>query len=227
LTAVADSGDVSAADSSGEAEVSPARLGAAEVMRRLGHAIVGHDVDDAAFLRMTTTMEALVADVKASPRRQRPTLNMSRDLFVVPPPQGGTRGSHFTDCIVSGRANPMGVAAEILRDGDDAVLRSTLGDAFEGAPGRAHGGMVAALFDEVMGFVLSITCTPAFTGRLTVTYRAPVPIGVPLEFRARLSGQDGRKLLMTGEARHGDSVVAEAEALFVAVDPERFASGHG
>jgi acyl-CoA thioesterase FadM len=83
------------------------------------------------------------------------------------------------------------------------------------------------LFDEVMGFVLSITCTPAFTGRLTVTYRAPVPIGVPLEFRARLSGQDGRKLLMTGEARHGDSVVAEAEALFVAVDPERFASGHG
>ena len=88
----------------------------------------------------------------------------------------------------------MGVAAETLRDGDDAVVRSTLGDAFEGAPGRAHGGMVAALFDEAMGFVLSIACTPAFTGRLTVTYRAPVPIGVPLEFRARLTGRDGRKL---------------------------------
>jgi len=224
LTAVADPGDVTAADSD-EAQVSPARLGAAAAMRRLGHAIVGHDVDEAALLRLTTTVEALVAEVEASPRRQRPTLNMSRDLFVVPPPQGGVRGSHFTDCIVSGRANPMGVAAEIRRDGDDAVLLSTLGDAFEGAPGRAHGGMVAALFDEVMGFVLSITCTPAFTGRLTVTYRAPVPIGLPLEFRARLSGRDGRKLLMAGEARHGDTVVAEAEALFVAVDPEKFASG--
>jgi hypothetical protein len=50
--------------------------------------------------------------------------------------------------------------------------------------------MVAALFDEAMGFVLSINCTPAFTGRLTVTYRAPVPIGVPLEFRARLTSRD-------------------------------------
>jgi acyl-CoA thioesterase FadM len=87
--------------------------------------------------------------------------------------------------------------------------------------------MVAALFDEVMGFVLSITCTPAFTGRLTVTYRAPVPIGVPLEFRARLSGREGRKLLMAGEARHGDLLLAEAEALFVAVDPEHFAAGQG
>jgi acyl-coenzyme A thioesterase PaaI-like protein len=121
----------------------------------------------------------------------------------------------------------MGVAAQILRDGDDAVLRARSGEAFEGAPGRAHGGMVAALFDEVMGFVLSITCTPAFTGRLTVTYRAPVPLGVPLEFRARLTRRDGRKLLMAGEARRGDTVLAEAEALFVAVDPVRFAAGQG
>jgi len=30
---------------------------------------------------------------------------------------------------------------------------------------------------------------------------------------------------MAGEARAGDAILAEAEALFVAVDPERFASG--
>jgi acyl-coenzyme A thioesterase PaaI-like protein len=207
--------------------VSPGRLRAAAGLRRLGHAIVGHDVDDDTFLQVTTAVEALLAQVDASPRRQRPTVNMNRDLFVVPPPEGGVRGSHFTDCIVTGPANPMGVAAQIRREGDDAVLRCTLGDAFEGAPGRAHGGVVAALFDEVMGFVLSITCTPAFTGRLTVTYRAPVPIGVPLEFRARLTGRDGRKLLMAGEGRQGDTLLAQAEALFVAVDPERFASGPG
>jgi acyl-coenzyme A thioesterase PaaI-like protein len=231
LTAVDDQSDVeatgAAAGRGADTQVSPARLDAAAAMRRLGHAIVGHDVDDDDFHHLTTTVEALLARVEASPRRERPTLNMNRDLFVVPPPQGGVRGSHFTDCIVTGPANPMGVAAQIRRDGDDAVLRSTLGDAFEGAPGRAHGGMVAALFDEVMGFVLSITCTPGFTGRLTVTYRAPVPIGVPLEFRARLTDRDGRKLLMAGEARQGETVLAQAEALFVAVDPERFAAGGG
>jgi acyl-coenzyme A thioesterase PaaI-like protein len=211
----------------GDGQVSEARLGMAAAMRRLGHAVVGHEVDEDAFDRMTTTVEGLLAQVEASPPRRRPVLNMGSDLFVVPPPQGGVRGSHFTDCIVTGPANPMGVAAHTRRDGDDAVVRCTLGDAFEGAPGRAHGGMVAALFDEAFGFVLSITCTPAFTGRLTVTYRAPVPIGLPLEFRARLTGRDGRKLLMAGEARQGDTLLAEAEALFVAVDPERFASGPG
>jgi acyl-coenzyme A thioesterase PaaI-like protein len=107
------------------------------------------------------------------------------------------------------------------------VLHATLGDAFEGAPGRAHGGIVAALFDEAMGFVLSIACTPAFTGRLSVTYRAPVPLGVPLEFRARLTRRDGRKLLMAGEARHGDTLLAQADSLFVAVDSKRFAAGQG
>jgi acyl-coenzyme A thioesterase PaaI-like protein len=207
--------------------VSPRRLDAADAMRRLGHAIVGHEVDEESFAHLTNTVEQLLAQVEATPLRQRQTLDMNRDLFVVPPPQGRARGSHFSDCIVTGPANPMGMAAQVLRDGDDAVLRSTLGAAFEGAPGRTHGGVVAALFDEVMGFVLSITCIPAFTGRLTVTYRAPVPLGVSLEFRARLTGREGRKLLMAGEARQGETVLAQAEALFVAVDPERFAAGRG
>jgi acyl-coenzyme A thioesterase PaaI-like protein len=217
--------DKETADGAG-AQVSR-RLDAADAMRRLGHAIVGHDVDEESFAHLTNTVEQLLAQVEATPLRQRRTLDMDRDLFVVPPPQGRARGSHFNDCIVTGPNNPMGMAAQVLRDGDDAVLQSTLGEAFEGAPGRAHGGVVAALFDEVMGFVLSITCIPAFTGRLTVTYRAPVPLGVPLEFRARLTGREGRKLLIAGEARQGVTVLAEAEALFVAVDPERFAAGRG
>jgi acyl-coenzyme A thioesterase PaaI-like protein len=226
LTAIDDAGDIAAADSD-DTDPSAARLDAAAAMRQLGHAIVGHGVDDDTFRRITATVEELLAQVRATPRRQPQTLDMNGGLFAVPPPQGGARGSHFPDCIVTGPANPMGVAASTRRDGDDAVVLATLGEAFEGAPGRAHGGIVAALFDEAMGFVLSIACTPAFTGRLTVTYRAPVPLGVALEFRARLTSRDGRKLLMAGEARHGETILAEAEALFVAVDPQRFAAGRG
>jgi acyl-coenzyme A thioesterase PaaI-like protein len=191
----------------------------------LGHAVVAHEISDDLFATMTSTFEDFLGQVEATPPRQVPPLDMSRDLFAVAPPQGRAGGSYFPDCIMTGPANPMGVAAETLRDGDDAVVRATLGPAFEGAPGRSHGGVVAALFDEVMGFVLSIACTPAFTGRLSVTYRAPVPLGVPLEFRARLTRRDGRKLLIGGDARHHDVVLAQAEALFIAVDPDRFAAG--
>jgi acyl-coenzyme A thioesterase PaaI-like protein len=226
LTAI-DDPDATTAVNAADAEPSSARLDAAAAMRQLGHAIVGHDVDDDTFHHLTAAVQELLAQVARTPPRPAPKLDMNGGLFAVPPPQGGARGSHFPDCIVTGPANPMGVAARTRRDGDEAVVLATLGEAFEGAPGRAHGGIVAALFDEAMGFVLSIACTPAFTGRLTVTYRAPVPLGVPLEFRARMTGRDGRKLLMAGTARHGDTLLAEAEALFVAVDPERFAAGEG
>ena len=76
-----------------------------------------------------------------------------------------------------------------------------------------------------MGVVLSIIGTFAYTGRLTVTYRAPTSLQVPLEFRARLVERQGRKLHISAEGRHGDTVVAEAKALFIAVDQQHFASG--
>jgi acyl-coenzyme A thioesterase PaaI-like protein len=154
----------------------------------------------------------------------RNTLSMKRSLFSEQPADGGNR-THFPDCIVTGPANPMGIAADIHRQGDEAVLRTTLGQAFEGAPGRAHGGVVAALFDEVLGFVLSIVRTPAYTGKLVVSYRAPTPLGVELEFRGRLRSRHGRKLTMVGEARHGDEVIAQAEGLFISVDPDHFSAG--
>jgi hypothetical protein len=218
------SGDPAVGGDPAVARISPARLAAADALRHLGHAIVAHDVADDVLQHITGSVGDVLKAVESSPPRQRPTMRMNRDLFVAPPPQGGARGSHFPDCIVTGPANPMGLAARTVRDGDDAVLYCTLGAAFEGAPDRAHGGVVAAMFDEAFGFVLSIQCTPAFTGRLTVTYRSPVPLGVELEFRARLTERVGRKLYMTGESHHGTETMAEAEALFIAVDPEHFAA---
>ncbi len=89
--------------------------------------------------------------------------------------------------------------SSLWRDGDDAVAAVTLRAAHEGAPMRSHGGIVAALFDDVFGFVLGFHSLPAFTGELTIRYEAGVPIGVPLECRVRLTEQKGRKLLMAGE----------------------------
>jgi len=87
----------------------------------------------------------------------------------------------------------------VRRDGEEAVATLTRSAAHEGAPGRSHGGIVAALFDDVYGFVLNIVGKSAFTGELSVRYEAGVPIGVPLECRVRLAERDGRKLYMSGE----------------------------
>ncbi len=132
---------------------------------------------------------------------------------------------HFPDCVVSGQANPMGVAIKAHREGDEVVTSVVLGSAFEGAPGRAHGGIVAAIFDDTMGFVLTVLRLPAFTGRLTVSYDAPTPVGEEICFRARLRERDGRKLVIDGEAYHRDARIARAEGLFIAIPPERLGAG--
>lgn len=206
--------------------VSPDRIAAATALRRLGHALVARDVGDAVLRRIAERVEGLLTEIEHAPPRQRPINAMKQDIFSGPPDDGETM-DHFPDCIVSGAANPMGIAIRVVRDGDDAVARVALGAAFEGAPGRAHGGVVAAVFDDTMGFVLSMLRTPAYTGRLTIAYRAPTPIGEELEFRARLRERNGRKLVIDGRAVHDGTTIADAEGLFVAVDPAHFAAGPG
>jgi acyl-coenzyme A thioesterase PaaI-like protein len=197
------------------------RIAAATALRRLGHALVGHEVDGPTLRRIRDLVADLTPTVEAGERRSRPVDDMKRRLFEDAPGDGEAM-EHFPDCVVSGVANPMGVAITVRRDGDDAVARVALQAAFEGAPGRAHGGIVAAIFDDTMGFVLSMERTPAFTGRLTVTYRAPTPLDEELEFRCRLRERVDRKLWIDGEAMAGGVTVASAEGLFIAIPPERF-----
>lgn len=202
-------------------DANEARRRAATALRRLGHAIVGHQVDDALLDDIESFARGVVQAVESGAPRSRPVHDMKRRLFEEPPEDGATM-DHFPDCVVSGDANPMGIAMAVRREGDDAVARVTLGAAFEGAPGRAHGGIVAAIFDDTMGFVLSMQSTPAFTGKLSVSYRAPTPVGEELLFRARLRERSGRKLLIEGEAYACDTKVADAEGLFISIPPERF-----
>ena len=201
-------------------QVSPARLEAAAALRRLGHAFVGHEVDDDVLEQVTELVGKVLPRVEAGAPRSRPADAMKQRMFDDPPGDGETM-EHFPDCVVSGDANPMGIAIHVHREAGDAVVTVALGSAFEGAPARAHGGIVAAIFDDAMGFVLSMERTPAYTGRLSVSYLAPTPIQVPLEFRCRLREREGRKLFIEGEAYHDGSRIAEAEGLFIAIPPER------
>jgi hypothetical protein len=44
-----------------------------------------------------------------------------------------------------------------------------------------------------------------------------------LEIRARLEGRERRKLFITAEARSEDAVIATCRAVYITVDPMRFA----
>ncbi len=137
------------------------------------------------------------------------------------------RWSGFEDFSpVSGKSNPVSplLAMEKLDDGSvtGAVVFSRT---FEGPPGHVHGGVLAAAFDEILGLVQLATGNPGMTGRISVHYRRPTPLGVEVRFVGRIESVSGRKISCVGTSlvlHEGEWVTtAESEALFISL-PDGF-----
>ncbi|MEL7209887.1 MAG: hotdog domain-containing protein, partial [Actinomycetota bacterium] len=101
---------------------------------------------------------------------------------------------------------------------DEVTALATLGAAFEGPPGRAHGGVVSAVVDETMTALLTVLGTVAFASLLQVEYVGPTPLHVPLEFRARLTERTERNLTLTCTGQAGDTTFVRATGNFIEVD---------
>ncbi len=135
----------------------------------------------------------------------------------------GDVGSFFDQSPMIGLANPLAPPIRIAQTGErSATGHVNFGAAYEGPPGSVHGGFIAAAFDEVLGFVQSLSGSPGFTGTLTIKYRSPTPLHTALEYRCELNEQEGRKIFAGGQAFAGDRVCAEAEAIFISARPEVF-----
>jgi acyl-coenzyme A thioesterase PaaI-like protein len=201
-----------------------ARDAAAAALRDLNHAFARQDADDELLLDLAREARVRADALDAAPRRDRLALmraaleRTGQEGFPAAGP-----GSGFNDRAVAGTANPTSADIDVEFEDVDVVARVVLRRAFEGAPGRAHGGIVAAVFDDVTGYIIGRLREPAFTGELTVRYVKPVPIETPLEIRTRLVDRERRKLFITAECRDVDQIVATCKAVYITVDPARFA----
>lgn len=127
-------------------------------------------------------------------------------------------------CFVCGRENPYGLKLNFYETTPgEVVVEYTVPEQFQGYPGVVHGGVVAAMLDEVTGRVHMGGFPPRFmfTARLDVRYHKNVPVGKPL----RIVGYAGKSKERTATASgkifgpEGD-LLAEAEALLVNVPDE-------
>lgn len=199
-----------------------ARRRAGRAIRELGHAFVGRAASVEQLDHLAEVLEGITAELWPQAVRSREHTYAARGPIEYP--QG--RISHdFDDRPVSGASSPWGLDLDLHRYGDEIEARVTLRAAHEGAPARSHGGVVAALFDDVFGFVLGVAQQAAFTGDLYIRYHAATPLFRELACRVRLDERRGRKLLMSGELSEvdGGELVASAKATFIAVDPDAFA----
>lgn len=89
----------------------------------------------------------------------------------------------------------------------------------EGPPRSVHGGVMAGLFDEILGAAQRLGRGPGgVTARLTVRYRRPTPIDEDLTFEGWIHDERSRRLTARARCLVGGEVTAEAEAVFLRVD---------
>lgn len=193
-----------------------ARARAGRAVRDLGHALVGHHASAEHIEQLAADLERWAARLAVGGRRGREPATFGYTWAEAP--ADGEPILSWGDRPVSGACSPWGVDLAVRRERHDVVADVELRAAHEGAPGRSHGGVVAAIFDDLMGFVLQIEQLTAFTGEITVRYQAPVPLFVPIEIRARLRERTGRKLLIEAEMAAEGRLVARSAAVFITVE---------
>ena len=185
-------------------------------LRTLAHSFAAHDADDDVLTRVSEAAIVLTREVDATPIRDR--LALMRRGFE----QAGM-GLGFEDRAVGGGSNPTSVELDVHYEGDEIIADVVLGRAFEGAPGRAHGGIVAAAFDDVTGFVIAQIQEPAFTGELTVRYLAPVPVDEPLESAPASTAASAASSSSAAKCAPTTPCIATCRAIYITVDPGVFA----
>lgn len=129
---------------------------------------------------------------------------------------GGEDGVLMERSGISGRSNPLAPPLYIDMT-DDEITRghAIWTDAYEGPTHSLHGGFVAAAFDDLLGCAQMASGYAGFTGTLTVRMILPTPLNRRIDYEAGVRSVEGRKILCWGTAKDGDSLLAEAECLFI------------
>ena len=100
--------------------------------------------------------------------------------------------------------------------GGESVCTFRVPARYQSWAGIVHGGMVALMLDEAVGWAAWHAGHPSVTGKLEVRYRQPLRVGDEVKVVGRV--ERVRRTLVYAEARiedAGGSVVAEASAVLM------------
>jgi acyl-coenzyme A thioesterase PaaI-like protein len=131
-------------------------------------------------------------------------------------PIGGS-DSRFHQCFGCGPGHPTGLHVRCFKTVEGVISPIIVPGQYNGPPGAAHGGIVAAYLDEVLAAAVKrATARPAVTGELTVRYLKPVPVETPIIGKGSLVADHGRYVDVEGRLEELDTggVLATARARF-------------
>lgn len=125
-------------------------------------------------------------------------------------------------CLVCGQDNPTGMRVRWHMEGDLVVGEATLGLPQQGPPGHVHGGAIAAMLDEAMGFAAGSSGLAGLAANLDLNYRKPTPLEVPIRAEGWLVRVEGRKVFTAGRLILLDSQQVAVESTGLYIQPRQF-----
>jgi hypothetical protein len=172
-------------------------------------------------------VEAATAALELA-RAMRPHLRGERRPrwyeIAEPPPFGSTSFGPFDTLspvrgVLNSVAPPLRMEFGEREDGTRCVIgHACLSQVYEGPPYGVHGGIVAAMFDEILGSAQGLAPPPGVTAKLEVFYHQLTPIDEDLRFEAWLTSDRGRRVFAEATCHAGETLTARASGLFMRVD---------
>lgn len=108
------------------------------------------------------------------------------------------------------------------------AARVWFGPGAAGPPGHAHGGSIAAVFDEVLGLTAWVKDYPIVVANLNVNFRNALPLNTVTTLMTRVESIEGKKISVRGELRDPDGTLyADGTALLLVIGPDKFAKKAG
>jgi hypothetical protein len=189
------------ASASGPPENAQSAIHLANAIRDLARLAVGTTASDDVLARAAGSVEGLVATFRqhAQDSRYEQATRLSGE---------GT----FVNHPMIGPANPCSPPIAMERDDGRLIGRVTFGTAQEGPPNCVYGGCIAAGFDAIVVMTAGINGLGGPTRSLSVRYRRPTPLNVPLRYEGRLGQREERWVVVEARLMAGDTVCAEATA---------------
>jgi acyl-coenzyme A thioesterase PaaI-like protein len=100
-------------------------------------------------------------------------------------------------CFGCSRSNADGLHLRFFHSGDEVSATYSIPDRFHGAPGIAHGGIVATILDEFScAAAVFLGGARVVTGELNVRYERPCPVEREISVRARITASDHPRYLV-------------------------------
>jgi len=129
-------------------------------------------------------------------------------------------GTNGYKCFGCSPENPLGLAMEFFNDGEEIVSRWQPNPLFAGFKGVLHGGIQAALHDEIASWVVFVILkTAGYTTDLQVQYLNPVYIEKgDLTLRSRVDRMEKNKAFMHTTLEDGSGkLCSQSEAVYFTV----------